>query len=406
MAALDRVAREAGPRIVAALAAHFRDIDLAEEAFAEACARAVSAWPSSIPQRPDAWLYRTAQRCALDMLRRRKVREAYVFDQTEAGPSVEDQIMDDANLIPDERLRLIFVCCHPAVAQDARAPLTLKVVCGLSTSEIARAFLLSEPTLAQRLVRAKRKIAEAGVPFEIPGEQLWAERLNSVLSTLEVAYSKAHEDAAGKGGHAGFGAEMVQLTAVLADLLPDEPDVLAFAALVRFAEARRPARLDDDGVMVPLAEQDPAKWDQRLIADADALLKRGFALQEQTTRLLRAGIHATWCTRKSLEDAAPWPKVLALYDALLRLSDDPITRLNRIVALAEVDGPRTALQELERLDTERFDDFLPYHAVRADILRRLGRAQEALSAYLAATALGPAAAEGAWLKRQVESLPN
>lgn len=404
MAALDRVARDAGPRIVAALAARFRDLDVAEDAFAEACARAASAWHSVMPDRPDAWLYRTAERCALDALRKRRVREGYAPDAPLPEPTIEDQLMDDAKLIPDERLRLIFVCCHPAVAQDARAALTLRIVCGLSTAEIARAFLLTEPALAQRLVRAKRKIAEAGVPFEIPGEQLWAERLEAVLSTLEVAYSKAHEDAAGTGQHAGFGPEMLQLTATLAELLPDEADVLAFAALVRFAEARRPARVDPDGVMIPLAQQDPGRWDARLLAEGDALLKRGFALRPVSRRLLTAGIHAAWCARASLDQPAPWRKVLALYDALVELADNPVTRLNRIVALAEVQGVHHALDELASLDGEKLRDFLPYRAVRADLFRRSGDPEAARSEYDAALSLGPSKAEAAWLRAQAANL--
>src|SRR5262249_25306189 len=231
-AALARVARRDGGRIVAALAARFRDLDIAEDAFAEACLRAAEAWPADGgPRDPAAWLFRVAERTALDALRRRRTRERLVPDPPEPEPSAEDAMLDDSNLIPDERLRLIFVCCHPAVAVEARAALTLRLVCGLSTEEIARAFLLAEPTLAQRLVRAKRKIADAGIAFEVPGPDAWPERLDAVLSTLEVAYAKAHEDAAGAGPHAGYASEILELTRVLAELLPDEPETSAFAAL-------------------------------------------------------------------------------------------------------------------------------------------------------------------------------
>ncbi len=267
--ALDRIVREAAARIIAALAARYRDLDLAEERFAEACARAAAAWRTSVPGRPDGWLYRTADRIALDSLRKRSVRDRLLPDPCEPEPTMEDQMLDETSLIPDQRLRLIFVCCHPAVASDSRAALTLRLVCGLDTNEIASAFLVSESTLAQRLVRAKRKIAEAGVSFEIPGPQLWSERLEAVLSTLEIAYSKAHEDAAGVGRHAGFSEEMLELTRLLAELLPEEPDVLALAALVRFAEARRPARIDAERYMVPLSLQDPALWRRDLIAQGD-----------------------------------------------------------------------------------------------------------------------------------------
>ena len=216
-ATLDHAAREAGARVRAALAARFRSLDLAEEGWAEACARAAARWPADgTPTDPAAWLYRTAERVALDLIRRAGVRDRLAPPAPEPEPTPEDAMLGDHRLIPDERLRLIFVCCHPAIASDARAALTLKVVCGLSTDAIARAFLVPETTLAQRLVRAKRKIAEAGVPFEVPGPAHWIERLEAVLTTIEIAYSRAHEDAAGTGVHAGFAPEMLTLTAVLA----------------------------------------------------------------------------------------------------------------------------------------------------------------------------------------------
>jgi RNA polymerase sigma-70 factor (ECF subfamily) len=398
-ATLDATFRSASARIVGALAARFRNLDLAEEAFAEACARAVGAWRSVAPEQPDGWLYAVAQRCALDLIRKRSVREHHAADG-----AVEINMDQDPTFIPDERLRLIFVCCHPAIAPDARAALTLRTVCGLGTGEIAHAFLTNEATLAQRLVRAKRKIAEAGVPFEVPGPNLWAERLDAVLSTLEIAYSKAHEDAAAAGPHSAYAAEMLNLSAMLAELLPDEADVLAFAALVRFCEARRPARTDPEGCMIPLAEHDPARWDRPLIRDGDAYLKRAFELQPSSARLLQSGIHAAWCRRRSLDEAPPWPKVLALYNSLVVISDNPITRLNRIVALAEVQGCKAALEELARLHSARLEDFLPFRAVRADLLRRTGRHEEARIDYDVALALGPTPAERLWLVRQRDSM--
>jgi RNA polymerase sigma-70 factor (ECF subfamily) len=402
-AALDRAARAAGARIIAAIVARFRDLDLALEAFSEACARAAEAWPrDGEPQETAAWLYRVALRCALDALRRRRVRERLAPD---LPPDAADpaSLTEDAGLIPDERLRLVFVCCHPAVAAEARAALTLRVVCGLSTRQIARAFLVSEPTLAQRLVRAKRKIAEAGVPFEIPGPGAWPERLEAILCTLEVAYAKAHEDAAGGGPQAGYAAEMLYLTRVLAELLPAEPEVLAFAALVRYAEARRPARVDAAGAMVPLSEQDPRLWQRPLIEAADAYLAR-IAAGGMGTRVLQAAIHGVWSARPSLAEPPPWVRVLALYDALLERRDDAVVRLNRAVALAEVSGPGAALAEINSLDGLGFAAFLPYHAVRADLLRRCGHRAEAIAAYDAALALDPAPAERLWLARRRDEL--
>ena len=395
---LEKAAREAGPRIVAALAARHRDLDLAEEAFAEACLRAAQTWPGTgAPANGAVWLYRVAQNRAIDLLRKRRRQERLA-----PGPADPEEEMDDPLFIPDERLRLIFVCCHPAIAADARAAMTLRLVCGLSTREIARAFLVAEPTLAQRLVRARRKIKAAAIPFEVPGPGAWPERLEAVLSTLEIAYAKAHEDAAGAGRHAGYAGEMLALTGLLAELLPDEPEVHALAALVRYAEARRPARVDAAGMMVPLAEQDPALWRAPLIAEADLFLGRAGA--SAAPRVLQAAIHAAWCRRRGREEPPPWPEILALYDALLLRRDDPVVRLNRAVALAEVAGVAGALDELERLDAAALAHFLPFHAVRADLLRRAGRRGEALAAYASALALDPAPAERSWLERRRDSL--
>lgn len=398
--ALEGAAREAGGRIVAALAATFRDLDLAEEAFAEACARAAAVWPTAPPLDPAAWLYATARRRALDMIRRRNVRQRLAPDDPEPAPSAEDLLASDTRLIPDERLRLIFVCCHPAVAPEARAALTLRLVCGLSVQEIARAFLVAEPAMFQRLTRAKKKIAEAGVSFEVPGPEAWPERLAAVLSTLEVAYARAHEDAAGAGTHAGYAREMLDLTAVLAELLPNEPECLAFAATVRFAEARRPARLDAEGAMVPLSEQDPRLWRRPLIVEADTLLRRAARLNASGPRQLRAALHGAWSLRRSLAEPPPWSAILALYDLLLDWREDPFVRINRAVALAEIAGPAVALTEVEGLDAARLAAALPFHAVRADLLARLGRREAALAAYDRALELGPQAAERLWLERR------
>ena len=313
---------------------------------------------------------------------------------------------DDAAVIPDERLRLIFICCHPAVAGEARAALTLRLVCGLPTEEIARAFLVAEPTLAQRLVRAKRKIAEAGVPFELPGPEAWGERRDAVLSTLEIAYAKREEDAAGVTPHGGRGEEVLELTAMLVELLPEEPEVLALAATVRYAEARRPARVDAFGAMVPLAEQDPGLWDEGLIAEGEAYLRRAAELRPAGPRALQAAVHSAWCARRSLADPAPWPVVLRLYDALVGLRDDPVVRINRAVALAEVAGAAAALAETDSLEMKAVVGFPAYYALRADLLRRLGRIEEARAAYRQVLAIGVPSAERIWLQRQLCGLPR
>lgn len=398
-ALLDQTFREAGGRVIAALAASFRDLDLAEEAFAEACARAAAAWEEAPPADPAAWLYATGRRSALDRLRRRAVAAAHRPDAAAPDPTPEEQAMSLDEPIPDERLRLIFVCCHPAVAPDARAALTLRTVCGLSTAEIAAAFLVAEPTLSQRLLRAKRKIAAARVPFEVPGPDRWPERMDAVLSTLEVAYAQAHADAALAGPHADFAREVLALTALLARLAPQDPEVQALAATVRFAEARRPARLDAQGALLPLTEQDPRDWSPLLIADGEARLLIANALSKggpPGPRALQAAIHAAHAER-ARTGATPWPGVLALYDALLTHRDDPVVRVNRAVALAEVHGPAAGL---EALDEAAAPGWLPYHAARADLFARLGMKAQALLDYDAALVLSPAPAEALFLKRR------
>lgn len=398
-AALGRVFRDASGRIVAALASRFRDLDLAEDSFADACARALEAWSSESPPRDAAaWLYQTAYRCAIDTLRRRRTEHRFAPELQRNA--LEEPMPDEWTPIPDERLRLIFVCCHPAVAPDARAALTLRLACGLATREIASAFLLSEPTLAQRLIRAKRRIAEAGVSFEVPGPLAWPERLDAVLSTIEIAYGRAHEDAAGSGPHFNYAAEMLDITRILAELLPHEAQTWAMAAIVRFAEARRPARVDEQGVMIPLADQDPASWIEPLIVEARRYLDRAVALHPQAPRVLQASIHAAWCARRTLAEPPPWAQILALYNELLTVRDDSIVRLNRAVALAEVQGAHAGVAAIEALSAQPFGDFLPYHAVRADLLRRAGRRDEARIAYDAALALVTTSAERLWLDRQ------
>jgi RNA polymerase sigma-70 factor (ECF subfamily) len=395
---LDQVTRGGSGRVIAALAAHFRDLHLAEDAFSEACLTAARTWPQAgAPADPAGWLFRVAFRHAIDDIRKTGVRARLAPDPPAPPPSAEDLLAGADQAIPDERLRLIFVCCHPAIAPESRAALTLRLVCGLPAPDIAAAFLVPTPTLLQRLTRAKRKIAEAGVPFEVPGPDGWTERLEAVLTTLEIAYAKAHADAAGANPYAEFATEVLQLTASLSDMLPAEGEVLGLAALVRYAEARRPARLDASGRMIPLSEQDAALWSRPLIAEADRFLHRASNLGAYGPRALSAAIHGVWCARPSLAAPAPWPEVLALYDAMLATRDDVVVRLNRAVALAEVEGPAVALAEVERLAEARLETFQPWHAVRADLLRRVNRLDECRVAYDMAMRLAPGPAERKWL---------
>jgi RNA polymerase sigma-70 factor (ECF subfamily) len=390
---------QARPRVVAALAARLRDLDLAEDAFAEAAASALVAWPSQSPRDPAAWLWRAALRKALDAKRRAAVRARAVPDAPEPQPTPEEALMAADAPIPDERLRLIFVCCHPAIGADSRAALTLKVVCGLSTERLARAFLVAEPAMLQRITRAKRKIADAGVPFEVPGPTAWPERLEAVLATLEIAYAQAYEDAALAGEAAGFATEVLRLSGILAELLPDDPEVLGLAALVRFAEARRPARLDDLGVMVPPAEQDMALWRRDLVADGARLMDRAARLGRSGPRQILAAIHGAHLSR--LETGlTPCPQIVALYDVLTTLRPTPVTLVNRAVAIGEAHGPEAGLAALAQAPTERLGDWLPWHAARAGLFAAAGRAAEARAAFDAALALRPAPAERLYLERR------
>lgn len=401
MSLLDQTFREAGGRVIAALAATFRDLDLAEEAFAEACARAVERWGEAPPADPAAWLYAVARRWSLDRLRRRATAAGHRPDDPAPEPTPEDRLVAQDDPIPDERLRLIFVCCHPAIAPEARAALTLRTVCGLTTARIAAAYLVPEATLAQRLVRAKRKIAEAGIPFEVPSPAQWPDRLDAVLSTLEIAYAQAHADAALAGPQATFARDVLDLTALLCRLLPDDAEVAALAATVRLTEARRPGRLDDTGAMIPLTEQDPRDWEADLIAAGETWLRYSADLSTRQgrppgSRALQAAIHGAHTGRRHGQPT-PWPAILGLYDALMAQRDDPVARTNRAVALAEVAGPEVALAALDELPSP---GWLPYHATRADLLSRLGRSTEAVIEYDAALALEPAPAETLFLTRR------
>jgi RNA polymerase sigma-70 factor (ECF subfamily) len=380
--------RAAGGRIVAALAARYRDLDLAEDAFADACLRAAS--QPLAPDRPDAWLWRVADRAALDRLRARRRSAALPADPGDAAPNVETLF------VPDERLRLFLVAGHPALAPESRAALILRLVAGLSVEEIAHAFLTEHAAMLQRLTRAKRKVALSGIPFDLPGPAALPQRLEAVLSALDVMHARAQADAAGAPETRALAGTVLELTALLAGLMPDAPDAAALAASVRYAEARRPARIVD-GRMIPLAEQDPARWSRQLIVAADGWLAR--AGSAETPRVLQARLQALWCRRADRTDPAPWAAAVALYDRLLALRDNPIVRLNRAVALAETAGPATALDSLAGIDPSRMAGFQPWHAVRASLLARLGRTAEARSAYDAALALTDAPAERAFIAR-------
>ena len=401
---LGRAISEARPRVVAALAVRLRDLDLAEEAFAAASAAAVPAWRAQWPRDPAAWLWRTAWRRALDAKRRAAVRRRHAPDQPAPTPTPEDDVIAADDPIPDERLRLIFVCCHPAVAADARAALTLKVVCGLSTQRLARAFLMSEPAMLQRITRAKRKIRDAGVPFEVPGREMWPERLEAVLATLEIAYAQAYEDAALVADGASFAEEVLRLSRLLAELIPREGEALGLAALVRFAEARRPARLDQTGAMVPPVEQEVALWQGSLIGEGARLLDAAADLGATGPRQLLAAIHGLHLSRRDT-GVTPWAAIVGLYDALALFRPDAVTAVNRAVAVGEAQGPAAGLAALDAVPgVGRLTNWLPYQAARAGLCDRAGLTGDAAAAYRATLALGPAPAERLYLERRLAAL--
>ena len=406
MAALDvgALISQSRSRVVAALAARFRDLDLAEDAFSDAATTALAVWPADPPRDPAAWLWRAALRRGLDATRRARTRATALHDPPPPEPTPEDLAMLADEPIPDERLRLIFVCCHPALAPEARAALTLKVVCGLSTPRLARAFLVGEPAMLQRITRAKAKIAAAGVPFEVPTRAAWPERLGAVLATLEIAYAQAYEDAALAGDGAGFGVEVLRLSGLLAELLPDDPEVLALAALVRFAEARRPARLDDGGAMVPLDEQDVTQWNARLIAEGARLLDRAAGEKSTGPYRIMAAIHGAHLSRRE-SGATPWATIAALYDALILLRPGPVTAVNRAVAVGMAKGPEAGLAALADIRSDRdLEGWLPWQAARAGLCALAGRAAEALAAWDTALSLGPAPAERLYLARRRDAV--
>ena len=385
----------------------FRDLDMAEEAFAFASLRAVETWPrTGAPRDPAAWLYAVGRRRAFDLGRRAQVRERTVFDEVEPTPDPEALVIAAFEPIPDERLRLIFICCHPALAPEARIALTLRTLCGLSVERIARAWLTTEVAMMQRLTRAKRKLREAAVRFEIPEPAAWGERLETVLATLEIAYGQAYEDAALASDAADLAAETLRLTGLLADLLPDEPEVLGLAALVRLTEARRPARIDPDGAMIPLSEQDVRAWDRRLIKEAAAHMRRAAELGRSGPYQLMAAIHATHAARMETGVTA-WADVVSLYDMLLSVRPSAVAEVNRAVALGEATTPDAGLAALAQIgDDPRLAGWLPYQAARAGLFAKAGREAEAAEALRAALKLSPAPAERLFLVRRLGALSH
>jgi RNA polymerase sigma-70 factor (ECF subfamily) len=393
-AAVERVFREEYGRLIASLVRRFGDIDIAEEAAGDALVAALERWPASgVPANPGGWLTTTAGNRAIDRIRRDKQRDA---KHQAALMHLDDTPHEPTGPVEDDRLRLLFTCCHPALVPEARIALTLRLLGGLSMPEIAQAFLVPETTMAQRITRAKKKIASAKVPYRVPGTGDLPERLNGVLTVLFLVFNEGYL-ATGDGDpvRAGLTGEAIRLTRILRRLLPDEPEVTGLLGLLVLTEARREARVRN-GQLVPLNEQDRAGWNRALIDEGHDLVRECLAINRPGRYQILAAINAVHTDAPTAPDT-DWSQVLALYNQLTRLDPSPIVALNRAVAVAELDGPGVALALVDRLPLTGYH---AWHATRADLLRRLGRSVEAKEAYDAAIAATQNSAERAYLNRK------
>jgi len=385
---LARAYRDERARSIAILGRVLGDLDLAEDAVQEAFLRAAERWPrDGAPRNPGAWIVATARNAAIDRIR----RERTLARKTELLARAEGLPDDEEAIIPDERLELIFACCHPALAAEAQVALTLSLVGGLATPEIARAFLVPEPTLAQRLVRAKRKIRDAGIPLRVPPEHLLPERLRAVLATVYLVFNAGY----GPPVRRELSAEAVRLAAVLATLMPDEAEVHGLHALLLLHDARRDARLSAEGELVLLEAQDRSLWDEDEIEQGRRALGRALALRMPGPYQLQAAIASL-----HLEPETDWPQVALLYGRLAELLPSPVVRLNRAVAVGKAFGPADGLTAMD--DVTGLDEYHLLHSARAHFLRELGREMEAREAYERALALAPSDVERAFLRERLE----
>jgi RNA polymerase sigma-70 factor (ECF subfamily) len=401
--AITRAHREEWARVVATLAKRFGDLDVAEDAAAESFATAVERWPADgVPPNPGGWLTTTAIRKAIDRIRRERARDE---KYREAVMIIDDEPHEPVGAIDDDRLRLVFVCCHPALAMEARVALTLRLVGGLTMPEIARAFLVQESTMGQRITRAKAKISAAGIPFRVPAAHDLPARVSGVLAVLYLVFNEGYlaSSADSDAVRPTLTTEAIRLTRLLRSLLPDDGEVAGLLALMLMTEARRSARISSSGELVTLGDQDRGCWDTALIAEGHALVRERLdsGAAPGPYQLLAAinAVHTSAATARGTD----WSQVVALYDQLVRADPSPVVALNRAVAVAELDGEDVGLALVDRLEVS-LAGYHAFHAARADLLLRLGRTRDAAAAYDRAIELAGNAAEVATLQRRRDAL--